>query len=99
MEDVLTWVLPRGYFTCSDAKWEYSRSLCILAHTSPLVVSSVLPVGVENGAKVMNEPGNRRWSLADLREARAHFHRLEYDHRVAAALASRITNATAPRYP
>ena len=97
MEDVLTWVLPRGYFTCPDAKEEYSLSLCIPVHSWSFVAPSVPPVSIENGAKVMNEPGNPRSSLADLQEAGARFHRLECGQQVAPALASRMTTVNAPR--
>ena len=34
----------------------------------------MIPVNVENGSKVMNEPGNQRWSPAGLREARVPLH-------------------------
>ena len=74
MEDILTWVLPIGYVTCRGAKGDHSRSLCIFFHDSPFVASSAIPVNIENSAKVMDEPGNRRWSPADLREARVHSH-------------------------
>ena len=51
-EDVLTWILPRGYFTCSDAPGEHSLSLCILAHSWTFVAPSGLPVSIENDAKM-----------------------------------------------
>ena len=70
MEDYLTLVLPRGHFTCSNAKGEHSLLLCTLVRRSSFCAPSVVPVNIGNGAKVVNEPGNQRWSPADLREAR-----------------------------
>ena len=70
MEDYLTWILPRGHFTCSNGKGEHSLLLYIPVRRSSFGVPSVVPVNIENDAKVVNEPGNQRWSPADLREAR-----------------------------
>ena len=57
---------------------EHSLSLCILVRRSLFGTPSVIPVNVENGAKVTNEPGNRRWSPADLREAQVPLHPSAY---------------------
>ena len=74
MEDFLTWVLPRGHFTCSNAKGEHSLLLCTLVRRSSFCAPTVVPVNIWNGAKVVNEPGNRRWSPAGLRETRVPLH-------------------------
>ena len=100
MEDIPTWVLQSGY------SWHllrrdrgHSLLLCVLAHSLPFVVPSVPPVSIENDANMTNKPGVRRLSLADLREAREHFHHLERGQRVAATLASRMMTADVPRCP
>lgn len=60
IEYVVTWVLQRDYFICSDTKERHSRLDCTLPRTLSFVVPSVTFVNIGRGTGAMNKPDNRR---------------------------------------
>ena len=72
MEDLSNLGPTEGYLICLYAKGKYSPSVYSVARTLPFGASSVALVNTDKdlAREIMNKPGNRRWSPADLRGVR-----------------------------
>ena len=57
-EYVPTWVLPRGYFICWDAKGEHLLSVRAVDCGPHFVAPSGILVNTDESPGVTNEPGN-----------------------------------------
>jgi len=54
VEDILTCVLPRGYYGCLDVNVGHSPSVCALGHGYPSVAPSAVPVRIEHNTEFMD---------------------------------------------